>query len=101
MNKEKSKEERFLELIQGIDISRPIVDFEQYPSSMFWVDKDGNYIAEYDFKDSRFWFSDNRIWSVFESEFGLNYNEIQDFTKTMVEKHFKIKGVTTWPQRYS
>ena len=32
-------------------------------------------------------------WSVFEKEFGLNYAEIQKFTKDMVEKHFKMKAI--------
>ena len=93
--KVKTKEERFLELISGIDINQPKVDFEKYPNILFWFDKDGKYICEYDWKNDWFWFSHNQVWSVFESEFFLNYMEIRTFLNGMVEEHFKLKGITT------
>ena len=92
--KTKTKEERFLELISGIDINQPKVDFKEYPNTLFWFDKDGKYICEYDWKNRWFWFSYTRIWSVFESEFSLNYMEIRMFLNGMVEEHFKLSGVT-------
>ena len=91
----KTKEEMFLELISGIDVNQPMVDFEKYPNFLFWFDKDGKYICEYDWKNGHFWFSYRNVWSVFESEFSLNYLETKKFLNGMVEEHFKLKGVTT------
>ena len=94
--KSKTKEERFLDLISGIDVNQPKVDFEKYPNFLFWFDKDGKYICEYDWKNGDFWFSYRNDWSVFESEFSLNYLETKKFLNGMVEEHFKLKGVTTY-----
>jgi hypothetical protein len=91
----KTKEQRFLELISGIDVHQPKVDFQKYPNLLFWFDKDGNYVCEYDWKNNHFWFSYSNVWSVFESEFALNYQEIRMFLNGMVEEHFKLEGVTT------
>lgn len=91
----KTKEERFADLISGIDISSPKTDFDKYPNTLFWFDKDGNCICEYNFKNKQFWFNYYKIWSVFEDEFSMGSNEIEDFTKIQVEYHFKIKDVTT------
>ncbi len=92
----KTKEQRLLELISGIDVHQPKVDFEKYPNNLFWFDKDGKYICEYDWKRNYFWFSYSKVWSVFETEFSPNYQEIKEFLNGMVEEHFKLKGVTTW-----
>jgi hypothetical protein len=91
----KTKEQRFLELISGIDVHKPKVDFEIHPNSLFWFDKDGNNICDYDWKSKYFWFSYSKVWSVFESEFALNHQEIRTFLNGMVEEHFKLEGVTT------
>jgi len=91
----KTKEQRFLELISGIDIHQPKVDFQKYPNSLFWFDKDGIFICEYDWKNNYFWFHYLKVWSVFETEFNLTYQEIRNFLSGMVEEHFKMKGVTT------
>jgi len=92
---QKTKEQRFLELISGIDVHKPKVDFEKHPNSLFWFDKDGNNICDYDWKSKYFWFSYSKVWSVFESEFALNHQEIRTFLNGMVEEHFKLEGVTT------
>jgi hypothetical protein len=86
-------EQRFKELIAGIDVSRPTVDFEKYPYSIFWLDKAGNYFFEYDFKNEHFWCSQERIWRVFKTEFGMKYNDTQASLIIQVEQHFKLKGV--------
>jgi hypothetical protein len=87
-------EERFKQLITGIDINRPTIDFEKYPYSIFWLDKDGNYFFEYDFKKDNCWCSWEKIWRVFETEFRMKYEEIQAFIKIQVEQQFKLNGVT-------
>ena len=87
-------EELFKELIKNVDVNKPIVDFEKYPNSMFWFDSD-ECIFEYDFKNHAFLSNYPKIWENFECHFNGNYNEIQLFMNSMVEEHFKLKGVTT------
>ncbi|TXG75758.1 hypothetical protein E6Q11_06875 [Candidatus Dojkabacteria bacterium] len=90
----KSKEERFLELISDIDISRPIVNLVTYPSSLFWGDSNDDRMFEYDWGNECFWVSHYRIWSIFYKEYKMNYDAVEAFMRTMVEEHFKLKGVT-------
>jgi hypothetical protein len=106
------KEKLFLELIEGFEWKH---DFKKYPNSLFVFKGDvflfeienskglnqqkiiANYRfgLEQDLKNHSFWFNSEQIWSVFESKFGMHYNEIQSFMNGMVEKHFKMKGDTT------
>lgn len=91
----KTKEERFKELIEGIQINRPMVNFEGYPTSLLWF-KDNVLCFEYSWKTQNFWVSWSPIWSVFEEEFYMEYEDIKSFMKIMAEKHFKLKGVTPY-----
>ena len=93
--KEKSKEQRFQELLSQVDVHQPKVDFGKYPNSVFWFDKKGNYFGEYNWKNGFFSFSYLNVWKIFESEFHLNFQEIRTFLNAQVEEHFKLKGVTT------
>ncbi len=107
------KEKLFLEFIEGFEWK---YDIEEYPNSLFVFKGDiyffeifnsealnqkkiiANYRfgLEQDLKNYSFWFNYDKIWSVFESKFGMNYTEIQSFMNGMVEKHFlKRKGGTT------
>jgi hypothetical protein len=108
----KNKEEVFLELIEGFEWK---CDIKTYPNFLFGF-KDDIYLfeiykskeinqqkiianyrfgLEQDLKNANFWLDYDKIWSVFESKFGMNYNEIKSFMNGMVEKHFKMKGFTT------
>lgn len=87
---EKTKEERFLELIKGEYSVK--YDPKAYPNSIFFF-KDGKYFAEYDTKNRYLWLSYSKIWSVFKKEDGLSYSEIQSFVKNQVEKHFNLGNV--------
>jgi len=106
------KEKLFLDLIDGFEWK---LDLNEYPNSLFAFKNDDclfeiyngdglnqkKIIANYrfgleqDFKNAAFWFHYDKIWSVFESKFDMKYNDIQSFMKGMVEKHFKIRGITT------
>jgi hypothetical protein len=106
------KQKLFLKLIEEFEWR---YDVEKYPNYLFgfkgdvflfeiYNSKGLNYkkiIANYrfgleqDLKNHRFWFNYDKIWSFFESKFGMNYTEIQSFMNGMVEKHFKMKEVTT------
>lgn len=88
----KTKEDRFKELIEGIEINKPVVDFEKFPTSIFWFKGDKLYF-EYNWKSNFFWVNWSLVWRVFEKEYNMKYSDIQAFMKIMVEEHFKLKGV--------
>jgi hypothetical protein len=112
MSGETEKEKLFLKLIEGFEWK---YGAQEYPSSLFgfkgkeflfeiYNSKELNqqkiianyrFGSEQDLKNTEFWFNYDKIWSVFESKFGMNYSEIQSFMNGMVEKHFKIRRVTT------
>src|SRR5271157_1158348 len=75
------------------------------PNSVFYVNKNNEIIFEYEKQNEKndyFYVSYNKIWSVFESEFGYNYDEIRDLIKGILESHYKLESVTPimpWIQR--
>lgn len=89
-----TKEQRFLELFQGLEIKS---DIEKYPDSVFFFRGD-EFILE--IKNSHLWVSYTKVWRVFKDEFHMNYSETKEFIKDMVEKHFKWKGLTTGSYYY-
>ena len=40
------------------------------------------------------WVSYNRIWSVLEEDFGLNYTEIQELIKDWLSGTYNLRGLT-------
>ena len=81
------KEDRFLELIDDLEV-------KNYPDSVFLF-KGDFFLFEQDSKNDRFWVNYYEIWSVFESEYHMNYEEIQSFIKYMGGKTFQNEGVNT------
>lgn len=69
------------------------IDNKKYPESVFYFNQDGKFMFEQDFKNGYFWCSDSFVWSLFESEYGMNYEQIQCFIKAQMEKHFKCNGL--------
>ncbi len=83
-------ERRFKELFQNLAIK---IDEDRYPNTIFWFRGD-NVIFDYDKKSGYFYCNYMLVWSVFESEFGLNYDQISKLIKGRVEEHFKLKDAT-------
>ena len=83
-------ERRFKELCNNLIIK---IDEDNYPNIIFWFRNDKP-IFDYDKKGGYFFCNYCLVWSVFESEFGLNYNQISKLIKGRVEEHFKLKNVT-------
>lgn len=81
------KEDMFLEITNDFCIKS---DEETYPDTLFFFVCNRN-IFQYELTTGNFYCSFHFYWSIFEKEYELNYNEIQSFTKNMVEKHFKLK----------
>jgi len=88
--KDDEMEDFFLDCLNGCSI----LIKKEFPDSIFYV-KNNEVWMEYDSKTNIFVLRYDRIWSVFESKFGLDDVVIKSFTKSMVEKHLKLSGVTT------
>ncbi len=65
-------ERRLRELFTGLSIK---VDNDRYPDMKFWF-KDGKYICEYDIDRHFLTVNYILIWSIFECEFALEYDEV-------------------------
>ena len=82
-------EQWFLEQLTDLEEVR----LSKYPDSIFYK-KNGEVLFEYDKETKYFWVSEEKIWSFFESNFGLNYQEIKELIKGMVEEHLNLGEVT-------
>jgi len=96
----KTKENVFLEMINGLTIDTETFK-ESRPNSTFFI-KDKKCFLE--LKKSDLWCDYKNVWSVFESQFDMDYGQIRDFIKDMTEEHLNINGVTpsinnTWSNR--
>jgi hypothetical protein len=83
-----TKEAVLLLLMKGL---HSMQDRKNYPNSGFWF-KDGTYMFEYDEKEKYFWCSYLHVWSVFEKDFAMEYEEIESFLRTWLEQYFKRRG---------
>ena len=86
-----SKEDLFFGITNDLEIK---IDNEKYPDYIFYFNGDNKSVFHYNFKSGDFYCSHSLYWLIFEGEYGLNYGDIQSFTKNMVEKHFKLEEIT-------
>ena len=49
----------------------------------------------YDKKNNEVYINYNEIWSVLQSNFGLNYSEIEQLTKEWLSEVYNLRGITT------
>ena len=63
---------------------------DKYPESTFYKYKDTIYF-ELDLENNKTWCKYSGFWSIFESEFNLNYNEISKLTQYMLGIYLKRK----------
>jgi phage antirepressor YoqD-like protein len=52
------------------------------------------WLVQEDYKNGYLWVRYLLIWSIFESKFNLNYNEIKEFISSWVESNTGWKGLT-------
>ena len=82
-------EKPFLELMEGME--RRV--HPDYPHITLWYKEDGWYF-EQDEKTGCLWCQYERVWSFFEIEYGGNYVDIQLIIKSLMERHYKLRGLT-------
>lgn len=87
---EKTAGQRFWELVSGTEVK---FDFKKYPRTLFGF-RDGEYVWEFDFRNNYLWLRYSTVWSVLETEYSLDYDDVQALVKNVVEEHFKCGGVT-------
>ena len=92
-SKEDKYEKLFLKLshLNELEIK---FDFIEYKKLIFYFYNETE-LFDQDKKSGWFYINDDKIWSVFKFKFSLNYDDIQSITKKAIEKHFKLKDITT------
>lgn len=66
-----------------------------YVNSIFYK-IDDEVVFEFNKKNGDFYIKISAIWSVFKEHFKLNFDEIQQLTKGILEEHYKLKGLTPY-----
>ena len=89
-SKKYAMENLFLEFAVDLKIK---IDQKKYPNCVFLFKNDECYFY-FNLKNRRFYVEYDKIWSIFQSKFQLNYNDIQPFMKYMLERHFKLMDFT-------
>jgi hypothetical protein len=82
-------EEKFKEMLIGMVVER--IDL---PKSI-WYYKNGKFMIYQDIKTGICLINYLEIWSVLESEFGFNYQQIKELTTNILKQNLKHKVVTT------
>jgi len=76
----KEMDEWFLSILNDLRVKEIASKYIEYGNSKGeWMIKDG--------KKGTFWLSYDRVWSVFESKYGMKSIEIQQYTKYMLLMH--------------
>ncbi len=92
----KSKEEMFLELIDDLYTGEYSVEITlegRFKKIEFFNSK-GEWFIDYHQEIKLVYISYNRIWSVFEKEYNMKYDEVKRFMKEMLLTRLKIKETT-------
>jgi hypothetical protein len=80
--------ERFMEITKDLKIINCDV-YNDDGLEFIYFNKEKEWIFYQDAKNGEFWCVYNRYWKIFESEFNLEYEEIQAITKYLVEDALK------------
>ena len=91
LTKEQQMEVFFLECFNGCETKI----IPERVGHIFYK-KNEKIIMEQDSKNKNFWFDYDSIWSIFNSRFGLSYDETQAFIKDMLERHLNWGDFTPY-----
>ena len=76
---------QIVDLTINIKSNPYLIIFKKFDDNYFW----------YEHEKCTLWVSWSKIWSILESKFGLNDQEIKDLCGSTVGETLKIKVVTT------
>ncbi len=78
-----------IELIQSWLKDLIPFQMDEYPDSIFYMKKDGRYVLELNTKNKYLYVRWNDFWCVLSNKFSLNYQDIQNIIKFLIEETFK------------
>ena len=70
-----------------------------YPTSRFEIlDNNGDWLfdIDYDSENPHFWYSYDRVLSVFSVKYLINYDGFKEVMKSILVEHLNLKGVTSY-----
>ena len=82
-------EKPFLDLMEGMEIRVHPDD----PYRILWY-KNNEWYFEQDEEIGTLWCQYRRVWRFFETNYSPNYTEIQVIIKYLMERHYKLRGLT-------
>jgi hypothetical protein len=80
----------FKTMLTNLEISKSKLN-----SNILIYKKNEIVLYNYNKENKYFWVNCDKIWSVFELKFHLNYHEISILTKGMVKEHLNLMDITT------
>ena len=65
---------------------------------ILYVDKNDNskVYMKYDQKTKYVWIDYYKLWSFFQSKYGLNYQKIREFFKGILKRDYNLRGITPY-----
>lgn len=87
----KTAEQKFIELFKEYTIEVLINDF---PSNYVYRTLNGEWLIWHAQNMKSTFISFDLIWSIFENEYNMKYEEVQSFIKSMLFKYFNIIGTS-------
>jgi prepilin-type processing-associated H-X9-DG protein len=101
INKSKVTQEEFndlfFELLHKGSKNMVWVGGHAVPSNQIEIRDENNdwlFNYKYDGKKSHFWYNYPRVSLIFSNRFNINYVEVQELMRDIVDNHLKLKGVT-------
>ena len=77
-------------LLEGVSLQ---LGSKRYPYVLSFI-KNNETIMYQETENGYLWISYNKIWRFFESDFQLNYDDIQEFMRRYVALRLNLRGVT-------
>ena len=85
----------FMETLKSMNIDRISTDFKKSPNTIFWFNQKGEYLAEYNWNQKKFWVSYRKIWQEYESD--MSWSQIKESLKNQVERKFHLEDISVNP----
>ena len=82
-------EKPFLDLMEGME--RKV--HPDFPHRTLWY-KGNNWYFEQNEKNCVIWCQTDRVWLFFETNYSSKYTDIQSIIRNLMERHYKLRGLT-------
>ncbi len=85
------KEGEAISFMKSILEDLTIFKHKDYPDCIYYINSEGDFIFEQDFKTNIFYIRYNNVWEVLETKYRMKDLDIQELIKYMAEEKFKHK----------